>query len=178
MSLVSSTSWRTQRHRYSSVGTVADKLCAIQGSVYETIINRIVVEAQNDFEEAGLEQETLQELKQVGDGSSASVAITMLFCISQHLTLSFFIIPFIALEFGGLQPSNMNDMAACAALGRGPAKAGWLGLPFDFRSGSRLYLKAIALYPLHNLFSTLTIFGTSHDYHESLSCFPSLHFVV
>ncbi|TID26556.1 transcription initiation from RNA polymerase II promoter [Venturia nashicola] len=36
----------------------------VVGTIYETIINRIVIEAQNDFEEAGLEQETLQELKQ------------------------------------------------------------------------------------------------------------------
>jgi hypothetical protein len=40
--------------------------CALQGGIYATIIDRIILEAKNDFEEAGLEQETLQELKQVG----------------------------------------------------------------------------------------------------------------
>ncbi|KAE9988745.1 hypothetical protein EG327_003225 [Venturia inaequalis] len=71
----------------------------VVGTIYETIINRIVIEAQNDFEEAGLEQETLQELK-------------------QHVTISFFFIPVIALH-----PLSMSDMAA-ACVGAKTSESG------------------------------------------------------
>jgi len=38
----------------------------VVGGVYAQIIDKIIAEAKNDFEEAGLDQETLQELKHVG----------------------------------------------------------------------------------------------------------------
>jgi len=46
---------------------------AVVGTVYAQVIDRIIAEAKDDFEEAGLEQETLQELKQVGGNPSCGV---------------------------------------------------------------------------------------------------------
>jgi hypothetical protein len=39
----------------------------IQGEVYRQIIDKVILQAQTDFEEGGYTQETLQELKLVSD---------------------------------------------------------------------------------------------------------------
>jgi hypothetical protein len=40
---------------------------AAQGEVYRTIIDKVILASQTDFEEGGYTQETLQELKLVSD---------------------------------------------------------------------------------------------------------------
>jgi len=39
----------------------------MQGEVYRQIIEKVILQAQTDFEEGGYTLETLQELKQVSD---------------------------------------------------------------------------------------------------------------
>jgi len=41
----------------------------MQGEVYRQIIEKVILQAQTDFEEGGYTVETLQELKLVSDGA-------------------------------------------------------------------------------------------------------------
>jgi hypothetical protein len=46
----------------------------IQGEVYRQIIDKVILQAQTDFEEGGYTQETLQELKLVSDNDWQSAS--------------------------------------------------------------------------------------------------------
>jgi hypothetical protein len=42
------------------------RLTSLQGEIYEKIIQEVINASQNDFEENGVQQQTLMELQQVG----------------------------------------------------------------------------------------------------------------
>jgi hypothetical protein len=42
-----------------------------QGAVYDQIISKVILASQNDFEECGVDQTTLDELRQVSDRLAA-----------------------------------------------------------------------------------------------------------
>jgi hypothetical protein len=61
-------------------------LTYLQGEIYEKIIQEVINASQNDFEENGVQQQTLMELQQVGHFFSFSLHITCLCAfISNHL---------------------------------------------------------------------------------------------
>lgn len=159
-----------ERHRYSSFGPVADKLCALQGTIYDTIISRIVVEAQNDFEEAGLEQDTLQELKQVGDSSSASVAITLLFCISASHNNSVHHTFHCA---GFTRPASLiyERYGSLRCVGAKTSESGVARSAFRFSQQKPPVFESHCFIPSPQSLSDANLLLSSHDYHCSLFLF-------
>jgi transcription initiation factor TFIIA large subunit len=61
----------------------ADVLTAMQGNVYQQIIEKVIQASQNDFEEFGVDQSTLDEMKQV---CHSSLAVCISSCVFPIIT--------------------------------------------------------------------------------------------
>ncbi|KAK8431119.1 hypothetical protein IWX49DRAFT_578070 [Phyllosticta citricarpa] len=56
----------------------------ITGSIFGQIIERVVLASQNDFEESGVDQQTLQEMKEVGHGCCRHASFPFASCHGQR----------------------------------------------------------------------------------------------